>query len=134
MELPNNSQPFGIFLLNLNSLIHAGPGLRLFWDLNGASQPGKETCKRCPNGTTTLLLGVREAFGCGCIEGTIDVSMKPSTIADCLSCSEGLLCPDMSTMENLMSGTNPHGERYIPKILLRCWVVICKAFLVSCLL
>lgn len=114
--------------------MHTGPGLRLFWDLHGPSQPWKETCKRCPNGTTTLLLGVREVFGCGCTEGTIDVSTNPSTTADCVSCSEGLLCPDMSTTDNLMSGSNSHGERYIPKILERCWVVISKAFLVSGLL
>jgi len=85
---------------------------------------GKETCKRCPNGTTTLLLGVREVFGCGCTEGTIDVSTNPSTTADCVSCSEGLLCPDMSTTDNLMSGSNSHGERYIPKILERYFSTI----------
>jgi len=81
-------------------------------------EQGKETCKQCPEGTTTLLLGVRDASGCGCEQGTIDVSTSASTPADCQRCSDGLFCPDMSTKETLQSGTSPHGDRYVPKLLL----------------
>lgn len=76
-----------------------------------------------------MLLGVRDATGCGCEQGTIDVSTSASTPADCQSCSDGLFCPDMSTKDTLQSGTSPHGDRYVPKLLLGCWVVISDSFL-----
>lgn len=63
---------------------------------------GGTHCKACPEGTTTLLVGAELLSQCVCEEGSIDVS-APEAAQICVTCGEGLLCPDGSTLEQLAS-------------------------------
>lgn len=77
---------------------------------------GALACKKCPEGTTTLLLGTKSGLGCGCDEGSVDVSGDLSTPALCQPCLEGLTCPTMSTLENLKAGSSPLGPTTVPQV------------------
>lgn len=74
---------------------------------------GTETCKKCPEGTTTVLLRATQVSDCVCMEGTIDVSTSGTT--HCVPCTEGLTCPDGSTVEKLKSGSTE--EEKTPEIV-----------------
>lgn len=70
---------------------------------------GAETCKKCPEGTTTVLLRATQVADCVCIEGTIDVSTSGAT--HCVPCTDGLSCPDGSTVEKLKIGSTDDLEK-----------------------
>lgn len=62
---------------------------------------------------------IHSPTGCGCKAGTIDVSDLNSAArisADCKTCTEGLTCPVMSTVEALQSGSSPNGEDFTPAL------------------
>lgn len=67
---------------------------------------GAVTCKKCPDGTTTILLRATHLSECVCLAGTIDIA--PGAETQCVECTEGLSCPDGSTVEGLKNGKNNH--------------------------
>ena len=74
---------------------------------------GALNCKKCPESTTTVLQGTKDAADCVCMAGTIDVADGSGLVSDCVACTKGLDCPAGSTLASLRWGTI-QGPRILP--------------------
>ena len=82
------------------------------------NQKGSSSCVRCPARSSTLGLGSQSYSDCGCLQGYIDVG--PSSLS-CAECSEGLECPALSKLSDLLAGSTALGEDFLPQIMPGCY-------------
>ena len=82
------------------------------------NQKGSSSCVRCPARSSTLGLGSQSYSDCGCLPGYIDVG--PSSLS-CAECSEGLECPALSKLSDLLAGSTALGEDFLPQITPGCY-------------
>jgi len=67
------------------------------------------------SGTTSIGVGAQSLAECGCHEGTMKINQDNDKIR-CVPCSKGIECPFGSSLDALLSGSSPFGDRFVPKI------------------